>query len=269
MKLVMVILTVLILYLIIIFINLSYRSTRCHFSNPAIKIAILIISIETDSVNTYNIQKKIWKKYLKSNPNLDCYFIECRKNIKSPKIIGSKILSPCEESYIPGIYQKTIESLNLLKNKYDFYIRTNLNSFVIFTHLINFLNHLDTKTPIYTGDYSDRSNWVCGNSIILNKAACQILIKKGKNPKYFYNTTIADDVLIGKVFNDAGIYPHKMKKIVYWMTQKLSSSEFQKGIDIVNSNKYPFIRTNPFTSYNDEIYYQKFMNKLLTNYYLN
>ena len=259
-----------IIILIIIIICFIYSYKRIDSFNVNIKtnkIAILIISISDPSssfYDIYQIQKKIWKKYYRKDPKIDCFFIECGKQ---DRLGANKIVVNCRESYRPGIFQKTILSLQHLQDQYDYFIRTNLNSFFIFPYLHKLLAkiHTNDSKVIYTGDYSDRSSWICGNSIILNKLAVKLLVTEGLKSKYFDNQEIFDDVLIGNLFSDKGIKPFKLNEVVFWIDQIITPKQLNKKLKQIDKSTIPIIRTRP--KYNNLKYYSKLLDKLLVKYY--
>lgn len=254
---------ILIIIILIIILCGFIPYTRELFSDKSLKICILIISVPKPITNPlYQFQRKIWEQYYNLDQNIDCFFLECG-NSKS-KRNNHQLILECKECYIPGIYQKTILGLEYLESKpYDFYIRTNLNSFFIFPNLIKKLMEIPLDQIIYTGDYSNYNTWVCGNSIILNRLGAKHLITYGKNPKYFQNRDIPDDVLIGKVFTDQGINPYPINHIVYWMMKKKPNSKRKR--DLKEIENYAIVRTRP--DYNDFNYYQQLMNQLVDTFY--
>lgn len=261
----------LIIISILLIINLLVMKNLETFSNPDLKICILIINRPTlkgeGENEIYDIQRNTWKKYLQQGKNIDCFFIECGETTKQQ---GDYLLTECKESFIPGIYQKTILSFEyLLDSDYDFFIRTNLNSFFVFPYLIKVLKklqHLKDK-PLYTGDYSKYSDWICGNSIILNKKAISILTTYGKDPQYFYQQDQPDDVIIGKVLSNHGVKTYPLNDIVYWMVEKSNESQRHSDIKKIIEKQYPIIRTRPY--YDDTYYYQCLMNALVNTFYYN
>lgn len=176
-----------------------------------IKIAVLIITVDYSERFKNEIEE--WKKYMDLYKNIDCYFIKC-DNKEDFSIINSK----CKESYIPGIYQKTILSLEKLEKDYDFYLRTNLSSFILFNNLLKKVRILSQKTPFFSGVYCQKEkdyDWVGGYGILLNRPAKEILLNKGKQEKYFNDKKIPDDVLVGKVFGENNIRCHDLIDFAY------------------------------------------------------
>lgn len=77
----------------------------------------------------------------KQKENVECYFIKSNPYLKSKNvIIDDVIFSKQKEDMIPGILRKTLLSFEALlpriKKEFDFVLRTNLSSFLIFPHLI-------------------------------------------------------------------------------------------------------------------------------------
>tara|TARA_B100000767_G_scaffold110418_1_gene105701 strand:+ start:11192 stop:11953 length:762 start_codon:yes stop_codon:yes gene_type:complete len=187
--------------IIILFILFKYKKKET-FETTDIKIAILIISDKNTKNNRWIYEKEIWKKYMNKYKNIDCFFIECSDNNKintNEKTINSK----CKESLIPGIYQKTLHSLKQLKNKYNYYIRTNLSTFVIFNNLLKQLKKIPNNKYIYTGiiNIFSKIKYISGTCIILNNNTVNILLKYGFHKKYYESKT-HDDVVIGIVIKD-------------------------------------------------------------------
>mgnify|MGYP006132784985 FL=1 len=169
--------------IIILFILFKYKKKET-FETTDIKIAILIISDKNTKNNRWIYEKEIWKKYTNKYKNIDCFFIECSDNNK----INTKentINSKCKESLIPGIYQKTLHSLKQLKNKYNYYIRTNLSTFVIFNNLLKQLKKIPNNKYIYTGVVGvfSKIKYISGTCIILNNNTVNILLKYGFHEK--------------------------------------------------------------------------------------
>ncbi len=229
-----------IVFLLLIIIYLLFKNNNNNltetFNNYKPKVAILIISANSKRWNT---EKIIWKKYADKFPNIKCFFIEC-DNIENFETLSSN----CNENYIPGIYQKSLNSLKEIGDGFDFYIRGNLSTFYIFEYLNKYLQNIPQNIPIHTGGQIFRRPskvFVGGTSIVLNKLARTELIKYGFEKKYYENTSIPDDVLISKV-----LLEHNIKVSEYTKTDNLYVWNYNKSYDFnlknVNKNKSPFLR---------------------------
>ena len=212
-------------------------------------ILIIIISTEKNS-KRFLYEKKIWKKYYKKNINIKCIFTECKENFT--------IEENCKESYIPGIYQKSIQTLSRFSN-YDYYIRTNLSTFFIFSHLIPYVKqYYSVHQPTFGGYCFD---WgISGTGIIMNKAARNILVKEGLKKEYFYNRNIPDDVLISKVLLENNVQKICPSTLYGWNF----NIPYSENIDIIKKYKIPCIRLRLDFKKNQ---YESITNLLLSSFY--
>lgn len=78
------------------------------------KITILIISNQTLHCNQ---MKEMWKKYMNEHKNIKCFFIEFNIGIEQQILldeINNTIYIKGNETYIPGILDKTIKSIQYI-----------------------------------------------------------------------------------------------------------------------------------------------------------
>ena len=238
--------------LIILFYFFKFKKKENFINKP--KVAILIICANN---NRWNIEKDVWEKYADTFSNITCFFIEC-DNTECFETMTLK----CYESYIPGIYQKSLNSLKEIGDDYDFYIRGNLSTFYIFEYLNNYLQNIPQNIPVYTGGKIWRNNFVSGTSIVLNKLARNVLIKYGFEKKYYENTIIPDDVLISNVLLDNNIKISKNIKndnLYFWHYNEY----YDLNLQTIKKHKCPFLRLK--TENIDK--YKQITDKLLNEYY--
>jgi hypothetical protein len=167
------------------------------------KIIFLIIDSDTPFAENYERCRNIWKKYMNSDSNIKCFFIKYSEEISEEYIINEEnnyILCKGKESYIPGILNKTVTSMEAVLKKYDFdfLIRTNLSSFWNFKNLRNHIETLPKEKCI---------NAVIGNHIgikfpsgagfILSIDMVKLLTDKKDTLEFF----ALDDVMIGNFYN--------------------------------------------------------------------
>ena len=210
---------IIIIFFVISIVSILIYLILCKQS----KIKILILIISSDKLNKrWTREKRVWKKYMNLDKNITCKFITCKsETIDEPS--ANDLQLECTESFIPGIYLKTIKALKKYQNKYDYYIRTNLSTFIAFDRLKTFLN---TYKPTYTGHFNDcrvyrpdcqPSNLIYGGgtSITLNNRANNILLEHAFNPKYIQSAN-ADDALIGQVLSEHGVAREKYNVLHEW-----------------------------------------------------
>jgi hypothetical protein len=163
------------------------------------RVAVLIIS--SDEKERWILEKSIWKQYMNSHKEVDCFFLETDLSIpsKSVKVSENLIKVGCEDGIMKGIFRKTILALQHLENKYDFYIRTNLSTFWRFNLLLPFLHGVYKKDIFYGGwawKQLTQNSYISGFSIIINKKVCSLLVKEGLK---HYEKAGQDDVIIGRI----------------------------------------------------------------------
>ncbi len=184
---------------------MDYYKKYIKYKNKYISLKqkkIIVLIIASYGKNTYDLMINLWKKYMNNNENIKSYFIMFKENINDPVVIDEKentIWIKGKETYIPGILEKTIISIEyLLKNnfEFDYIFRTNLSSVLDLNKLIKLVNDNNYE---YAGVINNKHivslKFVSGAGILLSKNTC-IYIINNKN-KLDYNKI--DDVSIGKL----------------------------------------------------------------------
>ena len=161
-----------------------------------IKIVIMVIvSLNAEKwQQQYFIWNKIQRKIYDKYSDVNVIFLQCNKE---------GIF--CNESYSPGIFQKTIQGLKMIQNKYDVYIRTNLSTFFNIPKLIVMLNSLNISKdkPLYGGTYI--FPWgISGSGIFMNNSSVNKLLKKGSLTENYLSLK-PDDVVIGDIMKSENI----------------------------------------------------------------
>ena len=172
----------------------------------------------------FSIWSKVKRRMEKRYPNVDVLFLECNKR---------GIF--CVESYSPGIFQKTIQGLELVKNKYDLYIRTNLSTFFNMPNLFEFVESLgltDDK-PLYGGTY--QFTWgISGSGIFMNNTSVHLLLKHGSFRKYYLSSK-PDDVVIGEIMRLENV---SMDPRFPYMPMWNKEKDFDENMRTVSSAPY-------------------------------
>lgn len=186
-----------------------------HAKDP--KVLVLIIA--SDNTEAYLELQKVWRSYMHSDPeHVEAYFIRGNPNLSTPyEIKGDDLFVKTEESYTPGIFNKTVLSMEVFLPKmkeYDYVIRTNLSSFYVLPRLLNFLKS-QPKEKYYSGIQMHLPpqwnpqfglvNFVSGAGIILSSDLVEMLVRE-KEEVFKLNTIMPDDVLIGWFFQNKAIY---------------------------------------------------------------
>ena len=153
---------------------------------------MLVISSQTQSV--YRHHKAIWETYMKSHPDIECYFIEFSPVVLSPLLTSTTLFLRGHDTY-QTILDKTFRAIDFFTRhkQYDYVIRTNLSSVWIFPRLIRFLETAP-RTGLYGGIINNNQPWayISGAGITLSWDVVQILLK---NRHLAYASKVIDDVL--------------------------------------------------------------------------
>lgn len=248
--------------------NVYSYLAHTHFSKKIVhdmntsnvKICILIISAPNLD-DRWKREKELWYKYMNSNPNIDCYFIECNENQEYNDNI---LVTKCKESIYPGIILKTINSLKTVRNKYDFYIRTNLSTFFIFENLLNMLKTIDQREILYTGSFmfnnkykaciNKKITYIQGTTIIMNNKGNNYLLDNVHLQENMFDKC-HDDIIIGLVFENMKIH---IKKRLFAYDNSLSIKE---NVNYIEKNKIPYVRIKKINDFENAEKLNKYFNK--------
>lgn len=137
------------------------------------KTAILIIAPltygEHPILQRWKLGETVWKKYMNSHPDVDCFFITCaaprRDSGEEVWLEGNRIYvgDPwTEKTGCDRLLHKTIKALEWLEGKYTHFIRTNINTFFDLnnvarfseSHSMSFFSTPIWQTAWYTIGYS-------------------------------------------------------------------------------------------------------------------
>jgi hypothetical protein len=168
------------------------------------KVLMLVLSSNKEPV--YEQHRQVWRTYMKSHPDVECYFIEFSPLVFMPTLTKDTLYVRGTENYY-NITRKTMLALEyfLSKSSYDFVIRTNMSSVWIFPKMLTFLHTLP-RTLHYGGVVltHERVPFVSGTCITMSYDVAKILLQhKG----IAYANNLVDDVDIGVALYHAGIYP--------------------------------------------------------------
>jgi hypothetical protein len=216
---------------------LTNTNSNYVYSN---KIVILVISsskkYNNELNNRWNLEKNIWLKSInkKKYNNIDVFFLETNENLKKNTVTieNNTVYCGIKDSYIPGIFHKTLLALKYLNN-YDFYVRTNLSTIVNYKALNEYLKNIpnsffstgfacetnfyqnflsshdmeeknkivskinQVKLPYYGDTTNNDNKWFLGWAIIFSKKYAELLVKYTDNIPYILEAYLGDDVLLG------------------------------------------------------------------------
>jgi len=159
---------------------------------------IIILIIANDSPKYLEMQG-IWKKYMNNHPNIHAFFIKSDPDIENDIILDkdtNTIYIKDTESLIPGIYNKTVASIDdcLRTIDFDFIYRTNLSSFLDLNRLYEFFLSNKIDYGGYIGNH-EGILFASGSGFILSREACKYLVSNTMESE------LLDDVIIAKILS--------------------------------------------------------------------
>lgn len=161
---------------------------------------IIILIIASNNSNEYIEMQNIWRKYMNNHPNIKSFFIKNDLNIDTDIYLNENlntIYTKDIETYSPGIFNKTIKSIEYCLNnfKFDYIYRTNLSSFLELNKMYNFIsnNHIEYGGVI--GNHNN-INFASGSGFFISKEACNFLINYDRQINI---NEYLDDVIIAKI----------------------------------------------------------------------
>jgi uncharacterized protein YkvS len=181
-----------------------------------IKIVNLVL-YNDDNVN-YVQMYKILSEHYQKYPNVTTFFYKYEKHLQNEIELNGNIINiKGEESYLPGILEKTLIAFEYIQTHitdFDYIVRSNISSIIDFELLSlelekNEIEHYGgTRFGKIPFDKKIETKYVntpyaSGTNIILSKKGLQLLIDN----KHLINNKVIDDVSIGALFKDLNVEP--------------------------------------------------------------
>jgi len=195
----------------------------------------------------YDEMKNILSEYNKKC-NITSYFYCYKSDMKTPhEIIDNVLYIAGEETYLPGILDKTLYALDVFKNEnFDYIIRSNISTIINYRELFKHLQvgKIDYGGPLYyVGNFVDPQagmtkekndkykdhHFVSGICIVLNKKAVNLL---ANNKEKVLSYGLIDDVAIGVFLHDKNLIRDRIGNSLY----SFDNSVYKPGY-IVYRNK--------------------------------
>jgi hypothetical protein len=205
---------------------------------------MIIILVITSDGEPYKSLESEWLKYCNSNSEVKVFFIRLNIIDTDHKISSNTITINGSESYVPGIYEKTMKSIQLILSlkeydTVDFFVRTNISSFWIFSRLLLFLKDKPTLGYCSSGCIMsyDKHVFPSGSNIIFSRDVAAMLAKKIGSPL----NQLPDDVAIGVILQQNNINIQQYE----WCstTHIINPSEYPNFINSISDNIFT-IRNN-------------------------
>ena len=231
-------------------------------------ILVLIICHKSTNIQVYCKLKKQWQRYMNLDKRVKVFFMIRDNDITSDYIIfKNHIVIKGEESYTPGIYEKTIFSMKILLNLPEFsrikyVIRTNISAFWIWDRLLKFVEDKPTENYCASGLIMDKFDILSphGSNMIFSKdVALKFSNEYDLNEKNIY----PDDIVLGYLCKKYNI---KIQKYDWCVTSHIINNyEYVDFIKQIPDNIFT-IRNNILDPKLRDIY-EGLKYKILTDHY--
>lgn len=161
---------------------------------------VIFLIISSNNEDVYSEMRKLSPNYYDLYSDKIKYFFIENKDNQSDDIIecGNYLYVSGNESFIPGIYRKSIKAIEYVTNKYsfDYVIRTNLSTF---WNMPNLFTYLSTAPNNNLASSYSFMGFLSGTSIILSRDVGIIVYS---NPN---DINIGDDLAISQTIQANGI----------------------------------------------------------------
>jgi hypothetical protein len=188
-----------------------------HPANTTMRVLFLVIASHSDH---YDRLREQWEHHLRSWPaNTDVLFLYGDPTLTTEHtVVGHDLTFRMPESYIPGLFRKTMRALRLLPlRQYDWVVRTNLSTIFRIKPFLRLLSTLDQRQA-YASSIIKAPAWPqlplfpVGFCIVLPTRAAQLVSARGHAvvqglhkavPKTAQG--VVDDVLFGVILSELKI----------------------------------------------------------------
>ena len=173
-----------------------------------------MLVISSDTFPVYKHHRDVWRMYMKSHPEIDCYFIEYRPIVLFPTLSSDTLTLRGIDRY-GTILGKTLESIEyfLTRRLYDYVIRTNLSSVWDFKELRRYLETLP-RDRVYAGQRGTNPDtgleFASGAGILMSADVARTLLA---NQRIALTLPAFDDVAIAKALLASGLRPQPLPRV--------------------------------------------------------
>ena len=106
---------------------------------------ILCLVLASDTNPEYLQFQRLWRRFSKIHPNVDCYFYKGHPELSQPLFLEDDTLWIRISESLETVYEKTLRAFEHFVpslGRYDFVFRSNLSTVVSFPHLLEFCAEL-------------------------------------------------------------------------------------------------------------------------------
>jgi hypothetical protein len=166
---------------------------------------MLVLASDTDPI--YLEHQRLWRTYMHTNPNVDCYFYKGDPTREEEATLEGDTLVLKIEDRLDTVYEKTLRAFDFFAPRlkdYKCVFRTNLSSVVVFDRYLTYCRGIPDTTfcSAFVGDMGEEDGnlrFPAGAGITLTPDLVLRLI--AERPPLLHQ----DDVTIGKALTDWGV----------------------------------------------------------------
>lgn len=119
---------------------------------------MLVLASDTDPI--YVRFQTSWRRYMRTNPHIDCYFYKGDPTITDDAELREDTLWIKIEDTLDTVYEKTLRAFTYFAGRlgdYDFVYRTNLSSFIDMDAYVRYYSTVPMKRFVsaFVGTYND------------------------------------------------------------------------------------------------------------------
>jgi hypothetical protein len=170
-----------------------------------------MLVLASDTAPEYIEFQSIWRLYMQSNLNIDCYFYKGDPNLTEDAILDGDTLSIRIEDTLETVYEKTLRAFKFFVPRldtYTFVFRTNLSSFVDFDKYIRFCDGLPTTNCCAAViGYEGNIPFPSGSGFTLSPDIVRRLVQESPAKN------VQDDVTIGTALRNWGIQIYRANRL--------------------------------------------------------
>lgn len=203
-------------------IVLYYYYYKYEESYENTKIRILHLVLYSNDKH-YDCMQKITCKYYNRFPNVTTIYYKYNPILTTNYSLNTNILEiKGNETYIPGILDKTLDAIKYFKNdNYDYIVRSNISTIINFNLLNDNLNNIfygggllnSLNEQLKNTNITPKPNsmYVSGTAIIFSNECVKLLLSN----ESLLNKTLVDDLAIGLLFHDLDIIPTCINNFIF------------------------------------------------------
>jgi hypothetical protein len=222
-------------------------------SDIIVNYKLIVLIISSHNIDAYSELRSIGKIYLKLYPNIKFLYLEYRHQEIEMVEEDDYLYLNGDESFITGIYNKSIKAIEYINQKYnyDFILRTNLSSFL---NLDNILTYLDTVPTLgFAGGYMPQG-FMSGTGIFMSRDVGNILVSDQDN------SNSGDDIVISNVLSRNGINLIDITDYKLGFLTSSDESRLPNNCYFINMGEF-----NPNIIYPSNILYFRIRNEINRN----